>query len=308
MLQTSEPHTLQRQANVIIFGESGVGKSSVVNLILGLDIAKIPSSVPAGTWHVKPYDVTIQERSFRLFDTVGLIEPQSPREPDFLINTINRAYRLVRYLSNAGGINLLMFCMRKDTVITNMQQNYRLFHDFLCHKNVPVALAITHLEHEENMEDWWTLNHSHLMECGVHVSGHACITAKQEFTDKYQASRQLVHDLLVAHSREIGFTLEKVGRTTKILQKALDFMGFRPRSSSSKVRAQKLREYGLEEDEISALLTRINAVDDDMAPIRPLRPRGFTLRRGRRNTIPSGPATAMIATAVCCMLYHLTCL
>lgn len=286
ILLTSEPRPIQRRSNVVLFGEMGAGKSSLVNLILGSDhdVAKTSSGASSCTLDARPYDVTVQGRDFRIFDTVGLNEPQSLRDPDCLIGAINKAYRLVKYLSDTGGINLLVFCIRRGRITANMQQNYLLFHDFLCHKKVPIALVITHLEHEENMEDWWLYNHSHFTECGIHIVGHACITAKREFGDRYHASRQAVHDLLIAYGYGVGFMQERVSWVAELFQKLLDFVGFHPRFDSIKVRAQKLREYGLREDEIEVLLVKITAVDKDLALVKPLRPHVFTLLRSRRST------------------------
>jgi len=288
MLLTSEPRPIQRRSNVVLFGEMGAGKSSLVNLILGLDhdVARTSSGASSCTLDARPYDVSIQGRDFRIFDTVGLNEPQSLRDPDCLIGAINKAYRLVKYLSDTGGIHLLVFCIRRGRITANMQQNYLLFHDFLCHKKVPIALVITHLEHEENMEDWWLYNHSHFTECGIHIVGHACITAKREFSDRYHASRQAVHDLLISHGYGVGFTQERISWVAELFQKLLDFVGFHPRLDSIKVRTHKLREYGLREDEIAVLLVKITAVDEDMALVKPLRQHVFTLSmlRSRRST------------------------
>ncbi|KAF8135631.1 hypothetical protein EV363DRAFT_801647 [Boletus edulis] len=284
---TSEPQLIQHRSNVVLFGEMGSGKSSIVNLVMGLDhdVAKTSSGASSCTLDARHYDVTIQGRDFRIFDTVGLNEPQSLRDPDCLIGAINKAYRLVKFLSDTGGINLLVFCVRRGRITTNMQQNYMLFHDFLCYKKVPIALVVTHLEHEEKMEDWWLYNNPHFTECGIQTVGHACITAKREFSDRYEASRQAVHDLLVAHGRGVGFTQERVSWVAELFQKLLDFVGVHPRMDSIKVRAQKLREYGLREEEIAALLVKITAMDEDMALVKPLRPHVFhTLLRGRRST------------------------
>ena len=298
MSQTDEPRPIQRRANVILFGEMGAGKTSVVNLISGLDheVAKTSPGRMSCSLDARPYDVAIQGRDFRIFDTVGLNEPQSLTDPDVLISMINKAHRLIRYLSHTGGVNLLVFCIRRGRITVNMQQNYLLFYDFLCHKRVPIALVITHLEHEKNMDDWWSYNHPHFTECGIHVAGHACITAKREFADRYQASRQLVHDLLIAHSCETGFAQERVQWTTELFQNLLDFVGFRPRLGSVKVRAQKLREYGLRDNEIVALLTKISAVDSDVGLVSAPRSHVFTLRRARVSHAPTGAPTSAVCS------------
>lgn len=265
MLPTGETRPIQRRSNVVLFGETGAGKSSLVNLILDDAVAKTSSGASGCTLDARPYSATIQGQDFCIYDTVGLNEPQSLQDPDCLIGAINKAYRLIRWLSDTGGINLLVFCIRRGRITDSMQHNYKLFHEFLCQQKVPIALVVTHLEHEENMEDWWLYNESHFAEYGIHTVGHACITAKREFGERYRASRQVVHDLLIAHGRGASFTQEKVSWVTELFQKLLDFVGFRPRLDSIKVRARKLREYGLREDEISALLLKITSVDEDIA-------------------------------------------
>ncbi|KAF9222620.1 hypothetical protein BS17DRAFT_173576 [Gyrodon lividus] len=289
MPQMSEPQLLQSRANVVIFGETGAGKSSLVNLILGSDAAKTSSDAGGCTLDARDYDVTIQGKDFRIYDTVGLNEPQALKDPDRLIGAIIKAYRLVQSLSDAGGINLLVFCIQRGRITTSMQHNYKLFQDFLCHKKVPVSLVITHLEHEENMEDWWLYNQSHFPEYGIHIVGHACTTTKQEFGPRYQASRQAVHDLLVTHGSGEGFALEKVSWVAELFRRLLELLGIHPPLDSFKVRSQKLREYGLAEVEIETLLDKVLAIEEDVAFVKSIRlhPYAFNLlRRGRRSTNP----------------------
>ena len=294
MSLASDSQLARPRFNVVVFGESGAGKSSVVNLILGLDhdVARTSAGASHCTLDARPYDVTIQGRHFRLLDTVGLVEPQSSRDSDYLIGSISKAYRLVRYLSDTGAINLLIFCIRAGRVAASLRGYYLLFHDFLCHKKVPTALVVTHLEHEENMEDWWLYNHSLLTEYDIHIVGHACITARREFRDRYHVSMQAVHDLLIAHGCGVGanFTRERVSWVTVLFQKSLDFVGVRPRLDPAQAMARKLREYGLREDDIAILLAKFRAFDEDIAIIGP--------PRGRRNAL-FGLMAKIRTTTVC---------
>jgi len=283
---TSEPQPMQNRSNIVLFGEMGAGKSSVVNLIMGQVVAKTSSSASSCTLDAKAYEVTIQGRDFRIFDTVGLNEPEKLRDSDCLIGAIFKAYRLVSYLSETGGISLLLFCIQKGRITVSMEQNYLLFHDFLCHKRVPVALVVTHLEHEESMENWWPDNHSHFADCGIHTVGQACITSNPVFHERYYASRQVVHDLLVAHGCGSGFTYERVSWLTGLFQKLLDLAGVHPRWDSIKARARKFREYGLKENEIATLLTKISAVDEDLELLRP-RSHVFPLLARSHKTAPA---------------------
>jgi hypothetical protein len=102
-------------------------------------------------------------------------------------------------LSDTGGINLMLFCMRSGSIADHMQRSHLLFHDFIFHKKVPTPLVVNHLEHEETLQDWWPGNHSRLTEHDIRVVGHVCITARGDFGDRYHASRKLVHNLLIPH-------------------------------------------------------------------------------------------------------------
>ncbi|KAF9245008.1 P-loop containing nucleoside triphosphate hydrolase protein [Melanogaster broomeanus] len=266
---TTEPLPLlsQSRANIVIFGETGAGKSSLVNLICGADVARTSPEARACTLDARHYDTRIQGKDFRIYDTVGLNEPEVLNDPDRLVGAIIKAYRLVQSLSAAGGINLLVFCIQKGRITSNMQQNYMLFHDFLCHKKVPVALVITHLEQEPKMEDWWLQNDFHFPAYGIDTVAHACITAKREFSDRYQASREVVHDLLVTYGFGEGFAQEKASWVGELFRRLLELVGILPRASSFKVMSQKLRKYGLGEVEVRAVLDKIKFIRDDLAYI-----------------------------------------
>ncbi|KIK44220.1 hypothetical protein CY34DRAFT_11227 [Suillus luteus UH-Slu-Lm8-n1] len=162
---------LSKPRNVIIFGQIGAGKSSLVNLIAGENVAKTSS-----TLECQKYSVEFDSESYNVFDTVGLGEPQFGTPRDF--DAVKNAYALIQNLERQGGIDLLVFCMRAGQLNTTFQNNYRLFYEFLCDKKVPVVVVITHLENEGGDIDlWWTKNKDIFREREVHVAGHACITA-----------------------------------------------------------------------------------------------------------------------------------
>ncbi|KAF9245046.1 hypothetical protein BU15DRAFT_41651, partial [Melanogaster broomeanus] len=190
--------------NVILFGETGVGKPSVVNLIAGKEVANVSSDVDGCTMASTRYDFTLHDRNICIFDTAGLEEPQMGVS-DYLA-AIEHAYHLIQSLSEAGGVHLLLFCMHGGRITETMRSNYRLFCEFLCNKKVPIALVFTGLEREERMENWWVRNARNVEYYGIRSVGHACITAVRDNTfgqdDKYQESVRTVRELLVKHALE----------------------------------------------------------------------------------------------------------
>ncbi|KAG1850180.1 hypothetical protein F4604DRAFT_1593096, partial [Suillus subluteus] len=185
--------------NVIIFGESGAGKSSLVNLITRKDVAGISCNAKGCTAAVNEHEILIQSetlKSYNVFDTVGLQEPRLGI-PQYL-DAIENAYRLIQDLERRGGIDLLLFCMRAGKLTTTLENNYWLFHEFLCDKKVPVVVVITYLENEvAEMDAWWKQNGDIFRKRKVRVAGHACITAIQGgYPERHAQSRTTIRKVV----------------------------------------------------------------------------------------------------------------
>jgi len=188
--------------NIVLFGETGAGKSSVVNLMAGREVAKTSPDMERCTLHWKEHLIAFDGHQYKVFDTVGLEEPQlGMRE---YLEIIENAYNLITKLQNEGGIDLLLFCVRAGRVTATLQTNYRLFYEWLCESRVPIVLVLTGLERENNMEDWWDRNARVFDQYGIKVDGHACITAANRLDgrhkDLYALSQTLVRDLVIEHT------------------------------------------------------------------------------------------------------------
>lgn len=176
-----------------------MGKSSVINLIAGDTIAKVSADVDGCTMASTEYQVLVNSQTFLIYDTVGLEEPQMG--VNGYLGAIEKALALLRSLTEHGGVHLLLFCLRGNRMTATAQSNYRLFHEFLCDKKVPIALVFTGLEHEKRMEDWWERNQASLDKFGIKSVGHACVTAVKDDDDeeqnaKYAESRDAILKLL----------------------------------------------------------------------------------------------------------------
>ncbi|KAH7916609.1 P-loop containing nucleoside triphosphate hydrolase protein [Hygrophoropsis aurantiaca] len=202
---------LQLIPNVVIFGETGVGKSSLVNLIAGKKLTKTSSSATGCTLDAKQHIVEINQHKFRLYDTVGLNEP-SLGENGYLI-AVEKAFKLIKELESSGGIRLLLFCMRGGRITAAAQYNYRLFFEILCDKKVPIALVITNLENEISMDGWWHTNHKQFEKFGMKSVGHACVVADPGLDRihqvKYDESRAKMHALILSQTDHSSWKAER---------------------------------------------------------------------------------------------------
>ncbi|KAG2104401.1 P-loop containing nucleoside triphosphate hydrolase protein [Suillus discolor] len=185
--------------NIVIFGETGAGKSSLVNLMAGKEVAITSPDTQRCTMHWQEYTIDFHGEPYKVFDTVGLEETQLGIKE--YLESVDNAYKLIKKLDAEGGVDLLLFCIRAGRLNTTIQSNYRLFHEFLCEKKVPIVLVITHLEREARMEDWWDRQQSTFEKTyGIRVADHACITAANRLDgrhkDRYEESRVTVRTLV----------------------------------------------------------------------------------------------------------------
>jgi GTPase Era involved in 16S rRNA processing len=168
----------------VLFEDTGAGKSSLINLMAGKEVACTSPDTQRCTMHWQEYNIDFGDTSYTVFDTVELEAPE-PGMKEYL-EFVDSAYRLIERLDKQGGIDLLLFCVRTDRVTATPQNNYKLFHDFLGDKKIPIVLAITNLEREKRMEDWWERSEGAFDNYRIKVAGHACITAAHRLDGKHQ--------------------------------------------------------------------------------------------------------------------------
>ena len=183
--------------NVIVFGEAGVGKSSVVNMIVGKDVAKVSNSAEGCTFQNDAYNAIIGNKLFVIYDTAGLNECEQGHVPHW--KAIRALYTLIRQLD---GVGLLIYCMR-GRVKENAKANWDLFNKVICGGKVPAIAIVTGLDDhgdpndlslDQNLLGVFTKN-------GMEPRHVGCVVSIRgdKYADKYVKSQVKVRSLVEEH-------------------------------------------------------------------------------------------------------------
>ena len=201
--------------NIVLFGEAGVGKSSIINMLMGKEVAKATNDGQACTLENESYELNIDHVGFRIHDTTGLNDGESGRVPSK--EAVVQLFKLLRKLDD--GVSLLVYCMRAPRIREAAKHNWNLFYDIICRRKVAIVMVITGLENEENMDGWMkkSNNLDTLKQYGMQPYDYACITAtrgkekggRYTYQEEYDESVEKVKTLITKHYM---LTPWKVGR------------------------------------------------------------------------------------------------
>ncbi|KAF8336747.1 hypothetical protein F5887DRAFT_565701 [Amanita rubescens] len=90
--------------------------------------------------------------------------------------------------------------MRGPRINKSGVKNWRLAHEIICQRRVPIVLVVTGLENEENgIDDWWTQNGESFMSREMYPTCVACVTAIRRM--RISGGRH-IFDQLYEESRE----------------------------------------------------------------------------------------------------------
>jgi len=195
--------------NVIVFGEAGAGKSSIVNMIVGKDVAKVSSGINGCTFENDAYKATFGHRHFVIYDTAGLNEGDEGRVSHW--QAIRGLYTLIRQLD---GVSLLIYCMR-GRIKKNAKANWDLFNKVICGEKVPIIAIVTGLENYEDpgqfLRDGGNLNV--FKELGMEPKDIGCVVSfkgsRNEFAEMYNKSQIKVRTLVTKHCLQKSWREDK---------------------------------------------------------------------------------------------------
>lgn len=216
--EEAEARFRAHKRNVVLAGETGVGKSSLINLIANKNIAGVSNDSLGCTSEIQNYHTVIGRDSFEIWDTPGLDE--GPGGAVASSAARNRLRMFLRDISKAGGIHLLLLCTRGWRVTRTLQNTYKTIRQSMP-PGVPIAIVVTGLERHPCMNDWWIKNETELARLNIFFDDHACITTVPEddlpgqFQGRYLESQEIIYELILKNCLSGGPTINEEIRRIK---------------------------------------------------------------------------------------------
>ncbi|KAG1799837.1 uncharacterized protein HD556DRAFT_70290 [Suillus plorans] len=212
LFSTVSSLSLAGPLNVLLFGETGVGKSAIINLIMGRDVAQTSPDQETCTLQHTSHEVNLAERRFKLWE-VSSIESMGSFRTFLAKRRLEKSYKK---LYKDDGVHLLLYCMRGSRAQRALLRDYKFFTEIVGSTatvagGVPVAAVVTCLEdYPKDMDVWWTKNKDNLEGLGMRFSTHACITSLPDdptsslaMRARRQRSEQVIR-CLIYESYKIG--------------------------------------------------------------------------------------------------------
>lgn len=196
------------EKNIVIFGEAGSGKSSIINTIAQKQVAETSNDAVGCTLKPKRYTVDVSGHKFALFDTAGLNEGSKGKVPDKQAKKqLKRLLKeRMRHKSpESDGIDLLVYCVRRRNTISlpTILDAYNTVYSGTCRKKkVPIVVVVTGFESDTHTESWWDAHKETFN--SMQPAGHACVTTTQEYlgipadlTRRVAQSSEILRDLIM---------------------------------------------------------------------------------------------------------------
>ena len=247
------PHRSVRSkpVDIVLLGEIGVGKSSLINLIAKDNVAGVSSDTIGCTRTASKYTFEERGRIFHLYDTPGLVDPQMGDKPFF--DPIDNIQQLIHSLGNGNGPDLVLLCINNSKPTTSFRRNYRIFHEFICSSKVPFALAVTKLEGSHGAEEWWHKYGSSIRRYGIDHSRYIGLgRSKGHLDPDADAESQQRESLLSFLS-----TCVDRQRNGVSLRSSMERVASFVRSRASTPERSLVKQCGLEEQTARELASRI---------------------------------------------------
>ncbi|KAJ7577143.1 P-loop containing nucleoside triphosphate hydrolase protein [Mycena floridula] len=172
---------------IMLFGQGGVGKSSIINMLAGSGVAHVSNSAGLVTLSSTSYTININDSPYRIIDTPG-IEADDRGDPD-----TSAIIDLIR--DHQRDLGLQIFCMRRGRITEADEFIYR---SCSSSSKIPIFLVITDMDDGNDLESWWKSAEKSFAKHKMTFCGHAGVVLRSDNT-RYEQSKDELKSSVKKH-------------------------------------------------------------------------------------------------------------
>jgi hypothetical protein len=214
---------------ILVIGQTGAGKSSLVNLLAGKRVATVCDGANGCTFRFETYQCYYNGELFELIDTVGLNEGSKGT-----VKPKDAMKMLIKFIKgNKRGFSCILFVMPKGRITESFEKNHMLFCRTLLNGQTPAILFLSHCESDEPMDTWIKKEENKTALVPYGFSDVVCGTAQEggRFAELVEPLRNETHRCLwksiAGHMLETPRPIEPTLHLFKqIWNSFCDFFGF----------------------------------------------------------------------------------
>jgi len=194
---------------VLVFGSSGVGKSSVINNLTGSTFRTI-NALRGCTFNTANTDPILRNgKEYIFYDTAGLNE--SDKGTVSAKDAINNLIFLLS--SKQHGFNLLIM-VHRGIILKHTEQNYQLFVKCLCDEKIPCICVVTGMEQEyedETTGDWLKTNQPEFKMRGINIADviPTVFSSLRSYANLRKSCANLVWTSIETHTKQEPYMVDK---------------------------------------------------------------------------------------------------
>lgn len=256
-------------SKILIIGSSGVGKSSLVNLLIGKNSALVSDSPDGGTDVINNYKCNFNGTPYEFVDTIGFSLSRNGK-----IRNCEAISKIISLSFDPTGYNCILFVIKSGRINELDENIYKLFVNYIFDSKIPIGLIVNQCD-EKPMNNWY-INHKELLINKYKLKHNFCVcTTSKVWSDiltdnkfielREESKNNIYRELRNYKSRATPIQLDNDSKykIINLFYKLLELCGIK--SNRKSLILKELKKAGASKEDIELIKNELKKIKKNKA-------------------------------------------